>query len=118
MNRDKRIYISGPMSGVPREEYLRNFRQAEMELRMKGFNHIVNPINVWVCRWLWLYRLMEKVIGKENAYTLVLLYDLWLLSRCSTICMLDGWSASRGARIENYFAGLSNKFIITSLELI
>ena len=50
MSKDKRIYISGPMSGLTRKEYLRNFREAEKELRAKGYTRIVNPIHVWACR--------------------------------------------------------------------
>lgn len=96
MSKDKRIYISGPMSGVSRDEYLGNFRQAERELRMKGYNHIINPINVWACRWPWLY----KVVG----YRLTLLYDLWLLMRCDQIYKLPGWRDSKGANIESCVA--------------
>ena len=93
MSKDKRIYISGPMSGVSRDEYLGNFRQAERELRMKGYNHIINPINVWACRTPWLYR----IVG----YRFTLWYDLRLLKRCDNIYMVgNDWHLSRGARLE------------------
>lgn len=92
MSKDKRIYISGPMSGLTREEYLRNFREAEKELRAKGYTRIVNPIRVWACRFPWLY----KIIG----YRLTLWYDIQLLKRCDQIHMLRGWKKSPGARRE------------------
>ena len=92
MSKDKRVYISGPMSGLPREEYLRNFREAEKELRAKGYTRIVNPIRVWACRFPWLY----KIIG----YRLTLWYDIQLLKRCDQIHMLRGWKKSPGARRE------------------
>ena len=90
--RNARVYISGPMSGIPREEFLRRFLEAEATLRKKGFYRIVNPINVWTCRWPWLY----KIIG----YKLTLWYDLQLLKRCDAIYLLDGWHKSKGAVCE------------------
>ena len=84
------------MSGLTREEYLRNFREAEKELRAKGYTRIENPIRVWACRWPWLYR----IVG----YRLTLLYDLWLLSRCDVIHVLPGSIMSRGCRIEQSWA--------------
>ena len=96
MSKDKRIYISGPMSGLEREQYLEIFRRAEQALRDQGYRNIVNPINVWACRWPWLYR----IVG----YRLTLLYDLWLLMRCDRIYKLTGWRDSRGANIESCVA--------------
>ena len=96
MIKDKRIYISGPMSGVPREKYLEMFRRAEQSLRAQGYTKVVNPIRVWACRWPWLYRLV--------GYRLTLLYDLWLLTRCDLIYKLPGWQESRGANIESCVA--------------
>ena len=84
------------MSGVPREQYLEMFRRAEQSLRDQGYRNIVNPINVWSCRWPWLY----KIVG----YRLTLLYDLWLLMRCDQIYKLPGWRDSRGANIESCVA--------------
>jgi len=64
----------------------------------------VNPARVWPCRFAWAYRLMERLLGKDGAYRTVLAYDLWLLSRSDTICLIDGWQQSRGAKIEESFA--------------
>lgn len=47
---------------------------------------------------------MESVFGKEWAYRLVLLYDLWLLLRCDLIYKIPGWRESRGANIESCIA--------------
>ena len=94
MSKDKRIYISGPMSGLTRDEYLRNFREAEKELMAKGYTRIVNPIRVWACRWPWLYR----IVG----YRLTLWYDIQLLKRCDAIYLMNGWYDSKGA-IREYF---------------
>ena len=100
----RRIYISGPMTGIEPREYRRRFREAETILRRHGYGSI-NPCRVWPCRFPWLYRLMNALLGKRLAYAVVLCYDLILLmTRADGIAMLPGWRASRGANIENYVA--------------
>ena len=100
----RRIYISGPMTGIEPREYRRRFREAETILRRHGYGSI-NPCRVWPCRFPWLYRLMNALLGKRLTYAVVLCYDLLLLmTRADGIAMLPGWEQSRGARIENYTA--------------
>lgn len=92
------------MTGLPREEYMRQFRIADAVLAKHGYGSI-NPTRVWACRWPWIYRAMEWVLGKRWAYAAVLAYDLLLLmTRADGIAMLPGWQSSRGAQIENYVA--------------
>lgn len=100
----KRVYISGPMSNLTREQYLELFRRAEQSLRAQGYTKVVNPIRVWACRWPWLWKVLTYITSEHTAYTLVLLYDLWLLSRCDLIYKLPGWQESRGANIESCVA--------------
>ena len=98
----RRIYISGPMTGIEPREYRRRFREAETILRRHGYGTI-NPCRVWPCRFPWLYRLMNALLGKRLTYATILAYDLILLmTRADGIAMLPGWQASRGAQIENY----------------
>ena len=100
----RRIYISGPMTGIEPREYRRRFREAETILRRHGYG-CINPCRVWPCRFPWLYRLMNALLGKRLTYAVVLCYDLLLLmTRADGIAMLPGWEQSRGARIENYTA--------------
>ena len=100
----RRIYLSGPMSGLPRSEYRRKFREAERILHRHGYG-VINPCNVWACRFPWIYKAMEFCLGHSNAYALILAYDLLLLmTRADGIAMLPGWQASRGAQIENFVA--------------
>ena len=100
----RKIYLSGPMTGIEPREYRRRFREAETILRRHGYG-CINPCRVWACRWPWIYRAMEWVLGKRLAYAVVLAYDLLLLmTRADGIAMLPGWRASRGAQIENYVA--------------
>jgi len=97
----RRIYISGPMTGIEPREYRRRFREAEAILRRHGYG-CINPCRVWPCRFPWLYRLMNALLGKRLAYAVILAYDLLLLMTCADgIAMLPGWQASRGAQIEN-----------------
>ena len=98
----RRIYISGPMTGIEPREYRRRFREAETILRRHGYG-CINPCRVWPCRFPWLYRLMNALLGKRLTYAVILAYDLILLmTRADGIAMLPGWRASRGANIENY----------------
>jgi len=95
-NHKGRVYISGPISGLEKLEYVYNFAEAEAWLHGQGYHRTVNPTRVWACRWAWLYR----IVG----YRLTLLYDLWLLSRCQYIYQLPGSNKSRGARLESRYA--------------
>lgn len=98
----RRVYLSGPMTGFARADYVRRFSEAEKILRKHGYG-VINPCNVLACRWPWIYRAMEWALGKQLAYAVVLAYDLLLLmTRADGIVMLPGWQASRGAQIENY----------------
>ena len=102
--RNARVYISGPMSGLEREQYLEIFRRAEQSLRTHGYSKVVNPIRVWVCRHPWLWKVLAGITSENTAYNLTLLYDLWLLMRCDMIYKLPGWRDSRGANIESCVA--------------
>ena len=108
----EKVYISGRMSGLTREEVSRRFTEADRLLRRQG-QRTVNPARVWVCRWRWLYRLLESIVGRERAYDLVLIYDLWLLSRCQRIYMVgNDWTNSRGALTEFHFAKYKRGMIV------
>ena len=103
----KRIYISGPMTSSDSEEQERNvqaFHDCALLINSHTGLRAVNPANAWPCKHPRIYRLMERLLGKDGAYRTVLVYDLWLLSRSDTICMIDGWQQSRGAKIEEGFA--------------
>ena len=103
----QRIYISGAMTAPTQEQQARNvqaFHDCATLINSHTGLRAVNPARCWACRFKWLYRAMERVLGKERAYRTILLYDLWLLSRSDNICMIDGWQQSRGAKIEEGFA--------------
>lgn len=88
----QKVYISGPMTGWPRNIYMRKFGKVEQILRRHGYDTI-NPCRVWSCRWPWLYR----IVG----YELTLLYDMWLImKRADRMYYIPGWSYSRGCQLE------------------
>ena len=72
------IYLSGPMSRVERADYVRRFGEAERILHRHGYG-VINPCNVWACRFPWIYKAMEFCLGHSKAYALILAYDLILL---------------------------------------
>ena len=91
----KKVYVSGAISGVARQEYKKRFDAAARAVEAQGFK-AVNPTRFWVCWWRWLY----KVLG----YDLTLLYDLWRLSKCAHIYKIPGWHESHGAQVESCWA--------------
>lgn len=96
MKKKEKVYLSGKISGRERADYLKDFEDAETLARSYGYE-VCNPTKALPCRFLWIYRLL--------GYTIVLLYDLWLLSRCDYIYMIDGWESSKGATLELTAAG-------------
>ncbi len=102
----KKVYISGPMTAQTAADFRENvsrFHDCALLLEKSGLRP-VNPAQSWPCRLSRLYRLMQRVLGPDLAYRLVLCYDLALLSRSDALCLIDGWQQSRGARIEENFA--------------
>lgn len=107
-----RIYISGQISGLDRSQYMERFSEAERLLHESGYSDIVNPTRVWVCRFPWLYRAMKKLLGSQTLYSLILLYDLFLLMRCQRIYKVPGWKLSCGAQIESAVAYNFNLYTV------
>lgn len=88
----KRVYISGPITGViEAEEY---FREAEQKIEAAGFIAI-NPCT-----------LING--GGKLTWEDYIDMDLAILKKCNCIYMLNGWQNSRGATIEKEFAEKHN----------
>jgi len=85
----KRIYISGPMSGLP-EHNFPAFFAAEERLKQAGFQ----PLNP------------ARNFGgdTERERSEYILADLELLLQCDGLAMLPGWGKSRGAKLEYLLA--------------
>ncbi len=87
----KKVYLSGPITGLDREDYMERFAIAERELRKLGYK-VVNPTKFLICRCPWIYMFV--------GYRLTLAYDIWRLMHCDKIFTLYGWNLSKGACIE------------------
>lgn len=83
------IYLSGPMTGLPQLNFPA-FHAEARRLRSAGWR-VVNPA--------------EIDLPPDSAWTDFMRADLVdMLLHCDTICMLDGWQKSRGARLEIHIA--------------
>lgn len=82
----KRIYIAGPMTGLPEFNYPA-FHAAAQRLREMGF-HVENPAEN-----------PEPPCGSWKGYMRMALRQLLT---CDAVVLLDSWEKSRGARIEHW----------------
>ena len=81
----KRIYIAGPMTGVEDHNFPLFYRVA-WRLRMEDWD-VVNPA--------------ENFDGRRDLPTATYMRkDIAALTTCTAICMLPGWTGSKGARLE------------------
>lgn len=97
-DKKKRIFISGPMTGVP--NYMVNFAEASLELKDAGYTDIINPavVNNSLASFLSYSELVEMCY-KE-------------LDFCDQIYMLHGWENSKGANIELAYAKSRNMEVL------
>lgn len=80
----KRIYLSGPMSGIP-EHNFPAFNAAAARLRALGYD-VVNPVDI------------NPDPGKS--WHECLRADLLAMLTCDTLALLPGWQGSAGAHLE------------------
>lgn len=81
-----KIYIAGPMKGMPNYDH---FHMAEEKLKTDGFD-VFSPA-----------RLPQSGTMTPSQYMDI---DLAILRHCDMIYMLEGWIDSKGATLEYYFA--------------
>lgn len=84
----KKAYISGPMTDLPGLNFPA-FNEAARQLRASGWE-VINPVDINpdpTADWL------DYIAA-----------DLLAMKGCTAICMLPGWEASYGARIERLAA--------------
>jgi predicted outer membrane lipoprotein len=88
MNQQKRIYISGKISGI--EEVAGEFfSEAERYLLSLGFG-VINP--------------MKLEHNHDKKWESYMREDIKGLMECDAIYMLSNWEVSRGAKIEHHLA--------------
>lgn len=82
---DKRIYISGVLSGFDIEERRKSFKEVEDLLRKNGY-HPVNPFN--------------NGVPEDAHWRKHMRADIKMLTECEGIYFMDGWTKSKGCKLE------------------
>lgn len=77
------IYLSGPMSGLPEENYP-EFRKVARQLYEKGYE-VINPADL---------------NHSDKKWEACLRVDIAELMKADTVALLKGWQESRGAILE------------------
>lgn len=118
--KQKKIYISGQMTGLKWYEVTKKFREAEKLLHDAGFR-VFNP-----AKRDWQRTLGDAYTesappevgfkGSYREYTLIC--DLFRLVECDAILLLDNWDKSYGATMEYYFALATNKPVFSSIDVL
>ena len=85
-----RIYLSGKITGLDKEDYTRQFARAESFYKTGGFD-VVNPVAIG-----------EEVlkINPKAEWQDFMIRDLEALRTCTHIALLEGWEESKGAKME------------------
>lgn len=84
----KRIYLSGPMTGMP-EHNFPAFNAEAARLRALGYD-VVNPVDINPDPGVTWHQCLRN--------------DLQALLTCDTLALLDGWMISQGAHLELHVA--------------
>ncbi len=85
-----RIYLSGPITGLPEEVYTQAFERAEQHYKSAGFE-VVNPVKIGK---------MLLELKEDPSWEDFIIRDLEALRNCTHIAMLEGWEQSKGAKRE------------------
>jgi hypothetical protein len=92
------IYLAGPVSGRPEQEYLSHFDRVADEIRRKTKGMDIAPFNpVRFCR-------DGRQIPQDAPWHLFLRACIPHLADSDGIGLLQGWEKSRGARMELFVA--------------
>ena len=98
MEKRKKCYNSGKITGLPYLVAYNNFQAADYEIKARGYEP-VNP--------------MDKCWLKPSAaWWKHMVVDIWHMLWCKAVFFQRNWSDSRGARIEFQLALALNKELI------
>lgn len=86
-----KIYISGRITGLPKDYYMEKFAIAETIFKDKGIS-VINPAKV------------NGNLPEDTTYQEYMDMSILMLSMCDTIYMLNNYKESNGANIELKYA--------------
>ena len=89
----KKIYIAGPMRGLPFNNYPKFDRVAE-KLRKEGWD-VVNPTEIGAT-----VGTIEQLNNNDKLLQTVLYKEMSALVNCDALYLLTGWERSAGAKTE------------------
>ena len=92
-----KCYNAGKISGLPYIAAYHKFDRYDSEIEQMG----MTPVNP-----------MKDGLKPTRPWWMHLVYDLWLLVRCSHVAFQPDWEQSRGARIEYRVAQALRKRIV------
>ena len=98
----KRIYLSGPMTGIADMNFPA-FNAASERLRGLGYD-VVNPVDLNPDTDVGWHECMRR--------------DLAALLTCDTLALLDGWQKSAGAHLEMHVAHRVGMDIVIAAEVM
>lgn len=98
----KRIYLSGPMTGIP-EHNFPAFNAEAARLRDLGYD-VINPVDL-------------NPIEAQSSWHQCMRNDLAALLTCDALALLDGWQGSAGAHLEMHVAHRVGMEIIVAREI-
>jgi hypothetical protein len=90
-----KIYISGPMTGIPQFNYPEFFRVANA-LRELG-HFVINPAET---NGLTVEEALRDVEANPRSWDYYMRKDVMSVSSVDALCLLPGWQNSKGARLE------------------
>lgn len=98
----KRIYLAGPMTGLPQQNFPAFHREAA-HLRAEG-HEVVNPaeINGGADELVATANMTPEQLAEH--WRQCLRNDIPALLGCDAIYLLPGWERSKGASLEHYIA--------------
>lgn len=86
MKRTK-VYIAGPVTGLPRDQVIAEFARYEKYLTTLGYE-VVNPM---------------KIVPPDAAWDEAMILCIYHLNKCDKAVFMEGWQHSRGASMEMEF---------------
>lgn len=95
--RNKKIYISGPITGT--NDYMERFAERQKALKEEGYT-VVNPAAV------------NAQLPENTAYEEYMQMAFLMLDMCDAIYMMKGWEQSSGAKREYEYARAKRKTVM------